>query len=395
MALRKFTFGLGVSGLVLAQVACSSLPAAGPSADAVVNEQARTPSDEHAGYIVVDLNQRVNTILSSRGTNSFASHFGDYRPPQSRVIGVGDVITVTIWEAAAGGLFSSPVVDRSSPGTHTAVIPDQVVEQDGAISVPYAGRIHVAGLTPPKVEQQIVKALEGKAIEPQALVTITKNVSNTVTVSGEVTTGARVPLTPRGDRLLDVIATAGGVKAAVHDVFITLTRDGRSVTVPMQALLNTPRENIYARAGDTLTLVADPQTFTAFGAAGRNALINFDATGITLEEAVAKAGGLIDIQANPEGVFLMRAEPVSIARQLDPNFTIQPGQTTVNVVYRINMRDPNTYFLARNFPIRNKDIVYVANAMATELQKFLTIVQAGSSSVNSAANAAYYVKINR
>ncbi|MFX9150255.1 polysaccharide biosynthesis/export family protein, partial [Acinetobacter baumannii] len=83
--------------------------------------------------------------------NSCANHFGDYRPPQSRVIGIGDVINVTIWEASAGGLFSSPVVDRASPGTHTAVIPDQVVEQDGAISVPYAGRIHVAGLTPPKV----------------------------------------------------------------------------------------------------------------------------------------------------------------------------------------------------------------------------------------------------
>lgn len=374
MALRKFIFGLSVSGLVLAQVACSSLPSQGPSADVVVSEKARTPTDLQEGYIVVDLGQRVNAILSSRGSTSFSGHFGDYRPPQSRVIGIGDAVTVTIWEASAGGLFSSPVVDRASPGTHTAVIPDQVVEQDGAISVPYAGRIHVAGLTPPKVEQQIVKALEGKAIEPQALVTITKNISNTVTVSGEVTAGARVPLTPRGDRILDVIATAGGVKAPVHDVFITLTRDGRSVTVPMGTLLINPRENIYARAGDTLTLVGDPQTFTIFGAAGRNSLVPFDAKGITLEEAVAKAGGLIDLQANPEGVFLMRTEPVLLARQLDPTFAIQPGQTTVNVVYRINLRDPNTYFVARNFPVHNKDIIYVASAMTTDLQKFLALV---------------------
>lgn len=384
MALRKFTFGLGVSGLVLAQVACSSLPSQGPSADAVVSEQSRTPSDVQAGYIVVDLSQRVNAILASRGTNSFSGHFGDYRPPQSRVIGIGDAVTVTIWEASAGGLFSSPVVDRASPGTHTAVIPDQVVEQDGAISVPYAGRIHVAGLTPPKVEQQIVKALEGKAIEPQALVTITKNISNTVTVSGEVALGARVPLSARGDRILDVIATAGGLKAAVHDVFITLTRDGRSVTVPMETLLINPRENIYARAGDTLTLVADPQTFTIFGAAGRNALVPFDAKGITVEEAIAKSGGLVDFQSNPEGVFLMRTEPVSLARQLDPTFKIEPGQTTVNVVYRINLRDPNTYFVARNFPVHNKDIIYVASAITNELQKFLTLVGSVTGPVASA-----------
>lgn len=384
MAFRKFIFGLGVSGLVLAQVACSSLPSQGPTADAVVNEQSRTPSDSHAGYIVVDLNQRVNTILAGRGANSFAGHFGDYRPPENRVIGVGDALTVTIWEASSGGLFSSPVVDRASPGSHTAVIPDQVVERDGAISVPYAGRIHVAGMTPPKVEQQIVKALEGKAIEPQAIVTITRNISNTVTVSGEVTAGARVPLTPRGDRLLDVIATAGGVKVPVHDVFITLTRDGRSVTVPMETLLINPRENIYARPGDTLTLVADPQTFTIFGAAGRNALVSFDAKGITVEEAIAKSGGLIDFQSNPEGVFLMRAEPVSLARQLDPTFKIEPGQTIVNVVYRINLRDTNTYFLARNFPVHNKDIIYVASAFTNDLQKFLSLVGSITGPVSTA-----------
>jgi polysaccharide export outer membrane protein len=374
VALRKFVFYVGVSGLVMAQVACSSLPAQGPSAGKVLDAPTRSPSAEHAGYIVADLNPQVNTILASRGSNSFVARFGDYRPPENRVIGVGDSLSVTIWEAASGGLFSSPVVDRASPGSHTAVIPDQMVERDGAISVPYAGRIHVAGLTPPKVEQQIVKALEGKAIEPQALVSITKNLANTVTVSGEVAAGARVPLSPRGDRILDVVATAGGIKAPVHDVFITLTRDGHSVSVPMQTLLTRPSENIYVRAGDTLTLVADPQTFTVFGAAGKNALISFDAKGITLEEAVAKAGGLIDMQSDPEGVFLMRAEPIALARQLDPSFAFQPGQTMVNVIYRINLRDPNTYFLARNFPVQNKDIVYVASAFANELQKFLALV---------------------
>ncbi len=172
----------------------------------------------------------------------------------------------------------------------------------------------------------------------------------------------------------------------MHDVFITLTRDGRSVTVPMQALLSRPQENIYARAGDTLTLVVDPQTFTAFGATGRNALVSFDAKGITLEEAVAKAGGLIDMQSDPAGVFLLRVEPVSLVRQLDPTFPLQPGQTQANVIYRINLRDPNTYFMARNFQIQNKDIVYVASAIATEFQKFLAIA-------STITNAAYVARI--
>jgi len=375
-----------VLALSIGQTACSSLPSQGPTASEVADSNLSTPTPDRSGYVIVDLDDRINRILASRPIDSFAGHFGDYRPAQNQVIGVGDSLTVTIWEAAAGGLFSAPVLDRASPGSHTAVIPDQVVERDGAITVPYAGRIRVVGMTPPAVEEQIVKALIGKAIEPQALVSVTHNLSNTVTVSGEVTTGARVPLSPRGDRILDVIATAGGIKLPVHDVFITLTRDGRSVTVPMQELLINPRENIYARAGDTLTLVSDPQSFTAFGATGRNALVTFDAKGITLEEAIAKAGGLLDIQADPGGVFLLRSEPASLVHQFDPNFPLKPGQLTANVVYRINLRDTNTYFMARKFPIQNKDMVYVASALATELQKFLNLT-------SGIANTAYVARI--
>ena len=96
-----------------------------------------------------------------------------------------------IWEAAAGGLFSAPANDRIGPGSRSAIIPEQAVGPGGAITVPYAGRVPVVGRTPQQVEEAIVRALTGKAIEPQALVTVTKNIANTVTVVGEVTGGAR------------------------------------------------------------------------------------------------------------------------------------------------------------------------------------------------------------
>src|SRR5205814_1767021 len=124
-------------------------------------------------------------------------------------IGVGDSVVVTIWEAAAGGLFSASPGDRTiTAGSRTAAIPEQMVARDGTIQVPYAGRLSVAGLRPAEVEQLIVRALSGKAIEPQAVVTIARNISNTATVSGEVGNGSLVPLTAKGDRILDVIALA-------------------------------------------------------------------------------------------------------------------------------------------------------------------------------------------
>ena len=141
----------------------------------------------------------------------------------------------------------------------------------------------------------------------------------------------------------------------------------------MQALLADPQENIYLRPGDVLTVIREPQTFTAFGATGRNALVPFEAIGITLEEAVAKAGGLLDLAADPQGVFLLRIEPAAVARQLNPEYPIAPGQPFVNVVYRVNLKDAATYFLARRFAVHNKDVVYVANSPSTEWQKALSL----------------------
>ena len=362
-----------VSGLAIVTAGCSSLPSHGPSAFDIIAQGTPVDPDIAPRFLITDLNDYSVSILEHAPVPTLFSRFGDRRPPPSPVIGVGNSLTVTVWEAAAGGLFSAPALGGVTTGSHSSIIPPQVVARDGSITVPYAGRIHVVGLTPPQVESAIVERLSGKAIEPQALVSLSGNVSNTVTLTGEVTSGARVPLTTRGDKVLDVIATAGGVRAPVHEAFIALSRGNQTIRVPMQALLANPQENIYLRPGDVLTVIREPQTFTAFGATGRNALVPFEAIGITLEEAVAKAGGLLDLAADPQGVFLLRIEPAAVARQLNPEYPIAPGQPFVNVVYRVNLKDAATYFLARRFAVHNKDVVYVANSPSTEWQKALSL----------------------
>jgi polysaccharide export outer membrane protein len=359
-------------GLALANGGCSTLPSAGPTTSQVMGER-DSGNAETPRYLVTELDSRVVSILDRSPKLSLFGRFGEKGGAPSTVIGVGDSVQVTVWEAASGGLFSSSAIGGVTAGSHSASIPEQIVGRDGAITVPYAGRIHVAGMTTAQVEKTIVNHLTGKAIEPQALVTVPHNVSNTVTVTGEVTNGARVPLTNRGDRILDIIAAAGGVKAPIHEVFISLSRGNVTGRVPMQALLTNPRENIFARPNDVITVEQQPQTFTVFGATGRNALVPFDAIGLTVEEAVAKSGGILDNLADPQGVFLLRAEPVSVARELDPAYPIEPGARFVNVVYRINLKDANTYFVARHMPLRNKDMVYVAASPSNEFYKAMQL----------------------
>jgi polysaccharide export outer membrane protein len=372
-----------IIALLLGQGGCGVIPRSGPSADAIVD----AGRQEAPPFALIPIDDRTVTLLAKWHGPSLYGQFGDYRSAVDQRIGIGDSVVVTVWEAAAGGLFSSPVVESRQPGSHSAVIPEQVVARDGSITVPYAGRVHVAGKTPPEVEGVIVDRLAGKAIEPQALVTLAKNISNTVTVTGEVVSGARIPLSVRGDRILDIIAAAGGIKVPARESYIDLTRGGRTARVPFGALLTDPKENIYARPGDVLTVVQDPQTFTAVGATGRNAVVPFETARITLEEAVAKAGGLLDQSADPEGVFVLRYEPAALAGSYQ---TLSPALRTAGVVpvaYHINMRDPNSLFLERRFVMRNKDIVFVSYSPITDMQKVLTIVNLVTQPVFSAAYA--------
>jgi polysaccharide export outer membrane protein len=360
--------------------ACNSLPGSGPSSSEIT-AASRPTKDGGTRFALVDVDPSVVGVMDGWAAASLQGSFGQQRAVSTQAIGVGDYVQVVIWEASSGGLFSAPANDRITPGQRSAVIPEQVVGSDGAITVPYAsrppilnGRVQVINKTPQEVETDIVKALTGKAIEPQALVTVTKNVANTVTVIGEVTTGARVPLTTRGDRLLDVIATAGGIKTAAHETFVTLARDGSSVRIPMQAILQDPAENVFVRPGDVVSVARDPQTFTAAGATGANAVIPFDAIGITLDQAIARAGGLNDNRADPAGVYIIRYERPLEYDQLGLRRPDPVTQSQVPVIYRVNMRDPNGFFLARRFPVRNKDIVFVSNASSMDLQKVMTIL---------------------
>jgi len=374
---------------------CSSLPTAGPSSEDV--QAQASAADQHVRYELVDINNQVLDALSRRGADSLRSSFGDYRPSVEPRIGVGDFISVTVWEAAPGGLFSGPaVLGPVSTGSKSATMPDQVVGRDGSISVPYAGRINVAGRTPQEVQKVVERALDGKAIQPQALVTVTRPLSNTVTVTGEVVQGARIPLSVKGDRLLDVISSAGGIRVPSYDTYIQLSRGNKTARVPFTRVLNDPRENIFLRPDDVVALVREPQTFMAMGATPRNAEIPFDAAGITLSQAMARTGGLIDVAADPSGVFIFRYEPDSIARLINPNSPLL-GRGAVPTVYRLDMRDANSLFLAQRFRMFARDVLYISTSPSVQTRKVLDMVAAASAplanagTVASAAATAYSV----
>ena len=341
-------------------------------------------------YAPVKLTAQVVDILA-RQTPRLSATFGDERPPREIRFGVGDVISVTLFEAGSGGLFI-PSEAGVRPGNFVT-FPNQNVDSKGYITVPYAPPILAKGRTAPEVQRSIVDALKNRAIEPQAMVTLVDQKTSLISVLGDLNAPARFPANAAGEHILDAITRAGGPKSQGFDEWVILERAGRRATVPFGALIYEPSNNIYVHPDDTIYIYREPQTFLAFGAIGnlilseRGDQVPFEAWRLTLAEALAKVGGLADAAADPGAVFLYRGETRQVAELLGIDCSRFQGPF-IPVVYVVNLRDPGGYFLAKEFAMRNKDVIYVSNSFSVETSKAMNYFRLIVGTVNDPLVAA-------
>jgi polysaccharide export outer membrane protein len=290
------------------------------------------------------------------------------------VIGIGDQLEITLIESPPATLFGSGGADPRAPlVAGTMNVPAQVVDGEGYVAVPFVGRVMASGQTPAKLSIEIVRRLRGKANQPDVLVRMLRSESSLVTVVGEVNQSTRMPLNSGRERLLDAIAAAGGSRQPIHKTTLQLTRAEGFLSLPLDRVIQDPRENVLLKAGDVVSLLYQPMAMTVFGATGRQDEVSFESQGITLAQALARAGGLVDHRSAAQGLFLFRLEPAGVQPWTKDAPSVTPDGR-VPVVYRLDLRDPRSFFVMQSFKVRNADLLYVANAPAAELQKFLNLV---------------------
>ncbi len=362
--------------LIGALAGCSIVPTSGPST-AQVNRAANSSAtaENATGIQIVDITDDVaRKLYAARGSADFATTLGVAADFQQQ-LGVGDTIEVSIWEAPPAMLFGAVQGDgRSGPSNaRVTVLPEQTIDGSGIINVPFVGNVKATGRTPTQLARDITNHLKNIAHDPQVLVRLSRNATSYVTVVGDVVSSNRMQLSARGERLLDALASAGGVRQPIDKITLQVTRGDKVVALPLETVIRDPKQNVPLRAGDVVTALFQPYSFLALGATGKNQEINFEAQGISLAQALARAGGLEDARSDARGVFIFRMEGASSL-----NWPNQPARVTadgkVPVIYRLDLHDPNSFFIARNFMMDNKDLLYVSNAPITDIQKVLNLV---------------------
>jgi polysaccharide export outer membrane protein len=347
---------------------------------------------------LVDVSADTIGFLSQPNLISFKGQFPDKRPKPNQVVGVGDVLNISIFEAAPGGLFTPGQAAGARPGNFVD-LPAQAVDQKGSIYVPYAGEIPAAARTIPEIQQAVVARLRNRAIEPQVVISLNQQHSSVVSVLGDVNTPGVLALNSVGERLLALIARAGGPKFEAIESYITLQRDGKRVRVLMSRVVHDPRENIFVRPNDVIFITRETPTFTALGALNQNVFgqisdISFDVETLTLTQAIGKAGGLNDNQSDPSEIFVYRFEDRPLLEKLGVD-TSRFVYDRIPTIYRVNLRDPSGMLLAAGFQMHSKDVLYVANAKVVDYYKLLALINNTANSVSNTANAVSNVNAAR
>ncbi|MBL0372343.1 polysaccharide export protein [Rhizobium sp. KVB221] len=358
---------------------CNAVPNDGPLASEVQKSSAGGKTYEipegRIKFDVVQVDQRVANSATQLGQPSLVKTFGVGGAPSTPVIGVGDELQVTIFEAGPDGLFST----TNSKATNIPVM----VQPDGHGQIPYAGSVRFAGKTLEGARQEIVGALKAKAVEPDVIVTMTKNLSRTVSVQGAVNNPQMVQIGLAGAPLTSVVALAGGAAKPPFDTYVTLTRGRKSSTVLLQSVIDNPKDDVYINPLDKIFLTYDPQTFTALGSTLKAGKIPFEAGSLSLIEAAALAGGSRADLADPRGYFVFRYEYEPVYRQVvgESRFRdlLSKGMMANKdgrypIVYRIDLTDPQSYIVTQSFPIRNKDVLYLSRHPSTDFVKFMALV---------------------
>ena len=364
---------LGLAALLVA--GCSTLPASGPTTRQVLS-RATDPTTASEGGIGITIVPITGSLLRAEGTGvlgeASSSYVGagslDGLPPPGSIdrIGAGDVLQVNIYEVGVT-LFQNGSTELGGesfdPTAKAQSLRGVTVADSGGIVIPYVGTVPASGRTPEEVARTIQSRLKGLSQAPQVTVSVSRSAGNRVIVSGDVREPGVQPLTAARERLLDVIAEAGGPRGQRADSVVRLERGGQSAEIRLDTVSVGDVSDLILSPGDRVEVLERPRSFTVFGATARPGRFPFETSQLTLAEALGKAGGLSDTQADPAGVFLFRfvADPEA------PN-----GERPV--VYRLDLMQPASYLLAQRFPVDDKDVLYIANAAANQPAKLVGII---------------------
>jgi polysaccharide export outer membrane protein len=320
---------------------------------------AQSTSTEALPFDVIDLTPTTVVGYRQALTPDRASVTSTLTPAQRLTVAPGDSLKVRIFERYGGNIF--PTIQGQS-----ADLGVQRVAEDGTIKVPVVGVVRVAGLDLAQIERRIIEQLGNKVQEPEVIVEFEAARTHTVMVSGDVKNPGRVSMLDDVRSIVDAINRAGGPlystpAAGANQLQVVVRRHGQVIlTTQFSDLL--AGSDIPVQRGDEIVVRPNSRIFTVLGAVQRSGNYEMTKHNLTLLEALGQVGGLSDVRANKTGVYVFRMGDLEV------------NPTARARVFRLDLFQPVSIFVAQQFGLQARDVIYVTNAPLYEYDKVLTSI---------------------
>jgi len=356
---------VGWMSVGLALAGCGALPSAGPAVSSVESShdvelvratpalaRERAASEQARSSAAVD--RSVDALSQAPADKPF-----EFSP--------GDALHLTMWTISPWPGTDSPMGATNAPAP--IELGDYTVSEAGTIDLPYVGATAVEGLSLDSAQTAIALRYASLGImqSPSAKITLTSSPRRTVIVTGAIGAPKIVPWTPAGLSLASALTQAmgSGVDLAGsmsergadrNATQVTVVRNGTSVTLPLEQAL--VRE-IWLHEGDRIVVKRAPMVRVTVVGGGAQKNGRFDFAHVpSLSEVLASASGLNGNVADNHAVFVLEKD----------------GHGKRPVVYDFSWNELQGVVASHDFPLKDGDMVYVAEAPIVPFERAVSIL---------------------
>jgi polysaccharide export outer membrane protein len=272
--------------------------------------------------------------------------------PNSTTLSTGDNTTQTL-----AGAVQQPYT-TALPGQADPF--GQTVAPDGSIFFPFVGVTHVAGQTVGEIRSELTRKLAPYVRNPQLDVRVLSYRSQKVQVTGEVKTPGPLAMSDVPLTLVDAITRSGGTAGDADLQRVRLTRDHQLYVLDANSLLERGdvTQNVMLQPGDIVNVPdrTDSRIFVLGEVKTPMPVSMPNGRATTIADALSLAGGILDTDANPRQIYVMRG---------------MRDKPTQPEVYRLDMTQPASILLSTQFQLQPLDVVYVGTAASATFNRIL------------------------
>jgi polysaccharide export outer membrane protein len=333
---------------------------------------ATRPAPHKAGLPVTDGDPATQLItealiaserqLREQRTNQNIAHLVVADPPPY-TIDRGDILSIVVWdhpELAGQGVAAS----ANMPDTTASAPPAGfVVDHDGRVQFPFAGELHVAGLTEEQARALLAKRLARYLAEPNVTLRVQAYRSKRVYIDGEVKSPGLQPINDIPMTLMEALNRAGGLLPTSDQSRIALERGELRYMIDLRALVaqGINPGNVMLLPGDVVRVHSrdESKVFVSGEVVAPKALTMHNGR-LTLNEALGESGGISPLTGDARQVYVVRKSAEGTR------------------VYQLDARTTGALALAESFELSPKDLVYVAASPLANWHRNLSMIFPGA-----------------